>query len=905
MKFGRLCVAIALALPVIPAGAADPPAYPRIATWSPPDLAWVPRTLAAQPAFASAKVRWCLLALGDGRKAVLTLAWDESAGTGTGYDTLYADTNLDGKLGGDGERFVWSNDPAKRPDPKGLHELYEVGNVREPGSDRVYVFRFAGFYKPDVIEYDSVFRVSSAGLTYEVGPLPGPLQLLWGDSLATAPVYRFGGEAVPEVNGKHAGETLGTWKAGDGVSASVFLAHQGSPAGAQLRFYGAKHPSLPEAVRDNRWGKAGYPIVLLRVLDPATGKLRETIPFGDSCPCAGGFAPRMLLPSRVPAGNHEVVVRVLRVPELGGCADYVWPVTVVNPFAEHPLADAAFADLRARFPEARLAALRRVDSLSERAPLHDVETVVPTLVADTTLLPINRDWDARHASTGGDPQFGVGRHPYQHADLRTLLRFDLSGVPKGTEILAARLRLALISSQAEGASAAAFAATDALEAFTLLRPWNERQDDADGYACWFGPRFRGALRETWGAEGADQAGTDREAKPCATTSAMAGYPAAGENVRLIDLDLTEQAKAWQAGTRPNHGVLLRMRDSGGGWLAASEVGDHILRPTLLLAYRGADPAPTWTPRPGEDVAGALARAAQAQQPLVLRFYQEKCAICARIEATTFRDPRVVKAMDEVIGARVDIERQADLAERLGVEAVPTLVVLAADGQKILGRLTGEELARAETLLPLLASARPARPRALLPRSRQPIVLDGVADEAAWTAAGTIAPFLREDGGEPSAAATRVLVLAADDALYLAGICPEPKPEGIVAQATADDTDQVWKDDNIEFFLEPLKGGGEERQFAVSASGKRYDSRNGDKAWNVEWTASVKRQATGWSVELRIPWAALGLAGAPAAGTDLGFNAGRTRNADREGSQWSLTGAGGSHQPVRFGTLAVP
>ena len=97
-----------------------------------------------------------------------------------------------------------------------------------------------------------------------------------------------------------------------------------------------------------------------------------------------------------------------------------------------------------QFPEARIAALRRANGFDECASLHDGETVVPTAVSDTTLLPSNRDWDARHASGGTDAQLGVGRHPHQHADLRTLMRFDLSGVSKGTEILAARLRLAFL-----------------------------------------------------------------------------------------------------------------------------------------------------------------------------------------------------------------------------------------------------------------------------------------------------------------------------------------------------------------------------------------------------------------------------------------------------------------------------
>ena len=123
----------------------------------------------------------------------------------------------------------------------------------------------------------------------------------------------------------------------------------------------------------------------------------------------------------------------------------------------------------------------------------------------------------------------------------------------------------------------------------------------------------------------------------------------------------------------------------------------------------------------------------------------------------------------------------------------------------------------------------------------------------------------------------------------------------MAKADARDADQVWQDDCIEFFVEPVKGSGEERHFAVSAGGMLYDSRNNDKAWNGDWTATAKRTPEGWAVEVRIPWATLGLSGQPKPGVEMGFNAGRVCNADGESSQWSLT-EGSGHQPMRFGTL---
>ena len=58
------------------------------------DYSWVPRTIAKAPQFKSDNVRYNIWVLGDGKKSVMTMAWDESGGTGTGYDTLYVDRNF-------------------------------------------------------------------------------------------------------------------------------------------------------------------------------------------------------------------------------------------------------------------------------------------------------------------------------------------------------------------------------------------------------------------------------------------------------------------------------------------------------------------------------------------------------------------------------------------------------------------------------------------------------------------------------------------------------------------------------------------------------------------------------------------------------------------------------------------
>src|SRR5471030_665741 len=63
-----------------------------------PTFEWISRKLAKEPAYKSEKVRYTLWALGEGKKSIMTMVWDESGGTGKGYDTFYFDTNFNGDL---------------------------------------------------------------------------------------------------------------------------------------------------------------------------------------------------------------------------------------------------------------------------------------------------------------------------------------------------------------------------------------------------------------------------------------------------------------------------------------------------------------------------------------------------------------------------------------------------------------------------------------------------------------------------------------------------------------------------------------------------------------------------------------------------------------------------------------
>ncbi|HEV3440610.1 MAG TPA: DUF255 domain-containing protein [Gemmata sp.] len=89
-----------------------------------------------------------------------------------------------------------------------------------------------------------------------------------------------------------------------------------------------------------------------------------------------------------------------------------------------------------------------------------------------------------------------------------------------------------------------------------------------------------------------------------------------------------------------------------------------------------------------DYAAARKEATETGRPLLLDFGTEGCVWCRKQDATTFRDPRVVKLLNErFIPVKIDAERENRVTQVLGIESFPTLVLASPEG-KVLGRQVG-------------------------------------------------------------------------------------------------------------------------------------------------------------------------------------------------------------------------
>jgi thioredoxin-like negative regulator of GroEL len=85
---------------------------------------------------------------------------------------------------------------------------------------------------------------------------------------------------------------------------------------------------------------------------------------------------------------------------------------------------------------------------------------------------------------------------------------------------------------------------------------------------------------------------------------------------------------------------------------------------------------------------AVKEAEEKGLPLVLDFFTTPCVWCDRLDATTYRDPAVVKTINEqFIPVKIHGEREPRLVQILQIQSFPT-VVLADPKRKILGTMEG-------------------------------------------------------------------------------------------------------------------------------------------------------------------------------------------------------------------------
>ena len=200
-----------------------------------------------------------------------------------------------------------------------------------------------------------------------------------------------------------------------------------------------------------------------------------------------------------------------------------------------------------------------------------------------------------------------------------------------------------------------------------------------------------------------------------------------------------------------------------------------------------------------------------------------------------------------------------------------------------------------------------RPLLAVPKVEATPELDGALDEAFWEQAAKTAGFGHFQTGRLGSAPADVLLAATPEALLVGArirFDADRKPQAALTNRDG----AVYTEDAFEMFFAPTSGA-RFYHLIVSAAGTRLDASHdapnslGDVQWNPDWQAATAQASGGWTAEVRVPWAALGLDGPPEAGAEWKAN---FCIDDPQGQQryrsWAFTRHLFSNRPY-FGTLA--
>jgi hypothetical protein len=148
-------------------------------------------------------------------------------------------------------------------------------------------------------------------------------------------------------------------------------------------------------------------------------------------------------------------------------------------------------------------------------------------------------------------------------------------------------------------------------------------------------------------------------------------------------------------------------------------------------------------------------------------------------------------------------------------------------------------------------------------ARAPITLDGSLDEEVWRAAEPAAEFVQAEPheGQPATERTEVRVAFDADALYIAVMCHDSAPSGLIVNDIRKDF-MPGEQDTFEVILDTFADRRNGFVFVTSPRGAKSDAqianegREVNTSWDGLWTVATRVGAEGWSAELRIPFKAL-------------------------------------------------
>jgi hypothetical protein len=198
----------------------------------------------------------------------------------------------------------------------------------------------------------------------------------------------------------------------------------------------------------------------------------------------------------------------------------------------------------------------------------------------------------------------------------------------------------------------------------------------------------------------------------------------------------------------------------------------------------------------------------------------------------------------------------------------------------------------------------------VPRLDEAPVLDGRLEEAVWSRtarADQLYSYVSSHvAAVPAAVGSRFHIGYDDEALYIGFVGFDEHPDSLLAFVVDRDTDQWWREDVVEIFMDADLDHQSYAHLGFNSLGTAADAwhTGGVEDRNVDWDTDIEVAAhvgaADWSLEVAIRFSEPHLS-PPAPGAIWGFNFVRVYRG-AEFSQWVRTFARGGHSPDDFGFL---
>jgi len=150
----------------------------------------------------------------------------------------------------------------------------------------------------------------------------------------------------------------------------------------------------------------------------------------------------------------------------------------------------------------------------------------------------------------------------------------------------------------------------------------------------------------------------------------------------------------------------------------------------------------------------------------------------------------------------------------------------------------------------------------VPKPAEPPTIDGKLDDAVWGKAEPVTLGFLTGRWERPGQKTEARVLADEKAVYFAARCFESEPGQMISAGSKRDG-ALWSGDTLELFLDPghTERRGNYYHVIINPKGLVYDGKGKDaKAWDAAISAKAGAFEGGWTVEVAVPMADMGLDG---------------------------------------------